>query len=201
MPEICIKNRWPYIAVRPECGRNRNWGAIEKSYYQHARPAGRFHIQQPLQHLIAGALPNNFHPSVNGAGPGQAGVGFIGWIDFGSVGRAIGYLAQYYHIIWCPIGGVIETDGGLKIPFPEIDKDGFWDSLRDYLKGLTQRGHKISKVVFRGGGTIRIPDCFRDWCAGNNIEIEIIDDPGFDNIYPPQTWSDEDGSPYVANAD
>lgn len=80
MPEICIKNRWPYIAVRPECERNRNWGAIEKSYYQNARLAGRFHLKSELQHLIAGALPNNFHPSVKGMRSARRCFATASWI-------------------------------------------------------------------------------------------------------------------------
>jgi hypothetical protein len=59
-------------------------------------------------------------------------------------------------------------------------------SIGDYFDGLTKELIKegIEKVVFKGGGTIPIPDSFKEFCKKNGIKIEILDEGELDKRYP-----------------
>jgi len=59
-------------------------------------------------------------------------------------------------------------------------------NIKDYFDGLTRELIKegIQIFVFKGGGTIPIPDSFREFCLQNGIELEVLDDDEFDRKYP-----------------
>lgn len=194
MDTIWLKQRWPYIAVSPVCDKNTNWGAVEKAYYRGGGHAGRLFFRPGLRNLIQHAV--GFNLAHNGHGPRDAGSGYLGWADYGSIGHAVAFLSMFYNVQWCPVGGVIITEKGLHIPFPTTEKEGFWDSLRVYVEDLRERGHAIKSIVFRRGGN-PIPPSFINWCNENGINFQVIDDPAFDDHYPPAVWSDEDGAAYV----
>jgi hypothetical protein len=52
--------------------------------------------------------------------------------------------------------------------------DGWFKQIKEIL---TDRKIQLGKidVTFQGGGTMQIPDWFRDWCAQNGITITVID--------------------------
>lgn len=67
------------------------------------------------------------------------------------------------------------------------NNDDWWKALSEVLKKANALGLPIGKLVFRGGGTTKIPDWFRDWCRENGIEIEILAPETYDPLYNVQT--------------
>jgi hypothetical protein len=64
-------------------------------------------------------------------------------------------------------------DGG--DPQAETDLiDDWFRQIRDILIELKNQLGKIN-VIFQGGGTIPIPNWFRDWCKRNGIIITVMD--------------------------
>jgi len=43
--------------------------------------------------------------------------------------------------------------------------------------------NKVTDIYFQGGGTIPIPDFFRNFCRENGIKIHIVTDENFTEIY------------------
>lgn len=65
------------------------------------------------------------------------------------------------------------------------------DQFDDYLKRLQRQlqktiagGLPVTDIYFPGGGTLPIPDWFRDFCAQNGIRIHIIDPNELPNEIP-----------------
>lgn len=50
----------------------------------------------------------------------------------------------------------------------------YFGRLRKMLEGLKSK-RPVRHLVFQGGGTVPIPDRFRDWCESQGIRIHIID--------------------------
>jgi hypothetical protein len=68
-----------------------------------------------------------------------------------------------------------------QIRIPKIKKKGdWWDAFKGTIEKAIAGGMPVGKLTFRGGGTVPIPDWFRDWCQQNGIEIEILDPEQFD---------------------
>ncbi len=59
-------------------------------------------------------------------------------------------------------------------------------NIKDYFDGLTRELIKegIQKIVFKGGGTIPIPDSFKEFCKQNGIGLEILDGDELEKRYP-----------------
>jgi hypothetical protein len=58
--------------------------------------------------------------------------------------------------------------------------------IKEYFKNLIKEIKLlgINRIVFRAGGTIPLPDFFRDWCLQNGVAIEILEDDDLGNNYP-----------------
>jgi protein involved in polysaccharide export with SLBB domain len=52
-----------------------------------------------------------------------------------------------------------------------ISPDGFFKELQNEIESHLP---KIKKLVFQDGGTIPIPDWFRDWCKDSGINIKWV---------------------------
>jgi hypothetical protein len=73
---------------------------------------------------------------------------------------------------------------GTDILVPNVKQSrDWWDELLNILNRAMATGIPLKKIVFRGGGTIPIPDWFKDWCRENGIDIEILDPDEFDRQY------------------
>jgi hypothetical protein len=71
-----------------------------------------------------------------------------------------------------------------QVTIPDIQvADRWWRELLNGLEAALRGGIAFSKIVFRGGGDIPVPDWFRDWCKKNGVEIEICDPEDFDRRY------------------
>ena len=64
-----------------------------------------------------------------------------------------------------------------------VNSNQWWKELQKVLKKALRVGISIKNIVFRGGGNTSIPDWFKEWCAANGIQIEILDSGEYDNIY------------------
>jgi hypothetical protein len=99
------------------------------------------------------------------------------------------------------MGGTVYRGGGADPvfaapPLPKLvgqpgdsDFDGLIDlwfrQLQAILVKLKERFGSI-KLVLHGGGTVPVPDWFKDWCAVQGIEIEFADGQDFkSNLEPP----------------
>ena len=99
------------------------------------------------------------------------------------------------------MGGTVYRGGGSDPVFPapplptlvgnpgDGDFDGLIDlwfrQLQAILEKLKERFGSI-KLVLQGGGTVPVPDWFKDWCAVQGIEIEFADGQDFkSNLEPP----------------
>ena len=67
---------------------------------------------------------------------------------------------------------------GVLAPTPKNIKDCFDGLTRELIK------QGIEKVVLEGGGTIQIPDSFKEFCKKNGIKMEILDEGELDKRYP-----------------
>lgn len=58
-------------------------------------------------------------------------------------------------------------------PETKIDdiQDSFFKDLQDTMQEMLDLGIEISAIVFHGGGTMEIPEGFRDFCEKKGIEI------------------------------
>lgn len=65
---------------------------------------------------------------------------------------------------------VIKSD---RLGQPDDPSNGHFEGIRDILEGSAGT---ITDVVFPGGGTLTIPDWFRDWCKTHGIRIHVLDD-------------------------
>ncbi len=103
--KICLKENKYYYAIKKECTDRWNIGLIEKADGTLANNKGR-------TGSIAGSirgLGGNFHrvpkhpfvPSKTGASKTCGGTTYEGWVVFGSLGKAIDYLDQYFNITYC----------------------------------------------------------------------------------------------------
>ena len=55
--------------------------------------------------------------------------------------------------------------------------DNYFNRLKKSLQ-RTLLKHPETEVFFRGGGTIPVPEWFRDWCNQNGIKIHIVGENG-----------------------
>jgi hypothetical protein len=74
------------------------------------------------------------------------------------------------------IGIVRENYDG---PISQNEIDEYFGRLK---REIQLRG--INKIVFRGGGTIAVPEFFKSWCQENSVMIEILEDDELDRLYP-----------------
>jgi hypothetical protein len=74
------------------------------------------------------------------------------------------------------IGIVRENYDG---PLSQNEIDEYFGRLK---REIQLRG--INKIVFRGGGTISVPEFFKNWCQENSVIIEILEDDELDRLYP-----------------
>ncbi|MEI7901763.1 MAG: hypothetical protein WCK89_16035 [bacterium] len=194
--------QWPYIAVREACDSN-NIGAIEKKHYGGGYP-GTLNFTQVLLVMTATQLTALGHAKKKGNMRRGGGTNYEGWIDFGTIRKAIEFLKLHANISFCSITGVIVCEGGRLIPLPHKNSCHRWTALMDAIKRATHRGLQPSRVVFRKGKW-HIPRDFVAWCEERGIEIVLLDDYEFDNRYPlPDLsgdlddlppWMDEEGHP------
>ena len=64
---------------------------------------------------------------------------------------------------------------------PEIDinqqieelHEKFFEDLRDTINEMSSLGFKIPAIIFHGGGTLAIPDWFKNFCTENKIKILV----------------------------
>lgn len=66
----------------------------------------------------------------------------------------------------------------IAVPTNECIEDFFDRLSRELIK------EGIQKIVFKGGGTIPIPDSFKEFCQQHGIELEILDDDELNGNYP-----------------
>lgn len=64
-------------------------------------------------------------------------------------------------------------------PMSQNEIDEYFERLK---REILLRG--INKIVFRGGGTISVPEFFINWCKQNGVMIEILEDNELDRLYP-----------------
>ena len=85
-------------------------------------------------------------------------------------------------------------DKGQTLLIPQIPAapNDFWNDLREIIQSDTR---VVKRVVFRGGGNVKIPDWFREWCAQNDVEIELIAPDKFDD-----DWGDQE-RPITSDSD
>lgn len=55
--------------------------------------------------------------------------------------------------------------------------DDFFNKLMSEIKRMLKSGKTVSPVLFQGGGTIPIPDWFRDFCVEHGITLKVLE-PG-----------------------
>lgn len=65
--------------------------------------------------------------------------------------------------------------------FPMDLQDEFEDYLRRVMRELEDHLHAVNprelSIVFHGGGTLRIPDWFLDWCRERGVVVHLAPDP------------------------
>ena len=49
----------------------------------------------------------------------------------------------------------------------------FFEDLKDTITEMLSLGIQIGAIIFHGGGTLAIPDWFKNFCEENNIEILV----------------------------
>jgi hypothetical protein len=73
--------------------------------------------------------------------------------------------------------GVFQRNGRT-VCLPErkvLETADIFERLRDLVEGSHPR---ISDIVFVGGGTLEIPDWFREFCKANGVHIHVLADGG-----------------------
>jgi|GEM_PF-5819519 len=55
------------------------------------------------------------------------------------------------------------------------DVDAMFKEIQDELNDRLQKGEKLTDIFFQGGGTIPIPDWFKDWCLKKGIRVHVMD--------------------------
>jgi len=76
---------------------------------------------------------------------------------------------------------------------PSIGINSSDDFFKELQKEIEQHLPNIKKLVFEDGGTISIPEGFRDWCRKNGIEIHWVSNELIKHGLSPEareTWSD-----------
>ena len=68
------------------------------------------------------------------------------------------------------------------IPIVKKSED-WWQELQGLLAQAMKIGSPFKKIIFRGGGTVPIPDWFKDWCKYHGITIEILEPEEFDRRF------------------
>lgn len=201
---LCLVVRWPFIAVREDCNSTRNIGAIEKKHRGGGYP-GTLNFKRILRGLTGTPLAALTLANPPGQLRRGAGTGFEGWIDYGTIRKAIEFLISNANLVFCPIAGVVVCKDGRLIPIPLPTGHGRneWTALQDAIERAIRRGLAPKQIVFREG-TGPIPLDFETWCAEHGIEILVAD--AFDNQYPlPDLaadfddlppWMDEEGNPF-----
>jgi hypothetical protein len=63
-------------------------------------------------------------------------------------------------------------------------QDSFFKDMQDTMQEMQDLGINISAIVFHGGGTMNIPDWFKDFCEENDIQI-LTYNPNPDNADNP----------------
>jgi hypothetical protein len=97
-----------------------------------------------------------------------------------------------WDIVWRPypkgIGGRLLRKGNRRgIYLPHIPVDPFsavprntqirdvFEALKKAIERLLKAGHVVGPIILQGGGTIPIPDWFRDFCRDNGISLVVLD--------------------------
>jgi hypothetical protein len=194
---LFLKHKWLYIAVKTDCNIYSNIGAISLSP---GTSIGALNVKDELRRTLA-INPTQLNPPPtsqgNMKGGGDGGTGYVGWVDCGSIKGATAYIGQHVNVQYCPVGCVIATSCGKVVPCPQIETpQNCFEKLKARIKGMIGKGMTRTAVVFRGEGTIPVPEWFEKWCKDHNIEIGIRDDTEFDGQYPPDTWTDVKGNLY-----
>lgn len=202
----CLVVRWPFIAVRESCDSSKNIGALEKKHRGGGYP-GTLNFTENLLGLTRTPLP-----ALTPANPPShqrrgGGTTYEGWIDYGTIRKAIKFLKSHANLVFCPIAGVVVCKDGRLIPIPLPYGNGRneWSALRDAIERAIRKGLAPNKIVLSMGKN-PIPEDFRRWCAERGIEIVILDDATFDRQHPlPDLsgdfddlppWMDEEGNPF-----
>lgn len=60
-----------------------------------------------------------------------------------------------------------------------------WDKLKRRIEDLIRSGYRISCLAFMGGGSLAIPDWFRDWCKEHGIKVKILEPDAFKHHFGP----------------
>lgn len=72
------------------------------------------------------------------------------------------------------------------IELPRSAISSLQNSVDDYFnrlkKLLENPGSIISAIVLPGGGNIRIPKWFSDWCKENGITVHVVDSDNVDRV-------------------
>ena len=63
------------------------------------------------------------------------------------------------------------------------NNEQWWKRLLKRIELLIQAGYPIGAIVFRGGGTLQIPDWFRKLCDKLGIKIIILEPDVYDRDY------------------
>ena len=115
---------------------------------------------------------------------------YVSWREYTNIEDAIAYLKRYFNV-----GRILRSNGPLKKPLlvaPDLPClngadpatagqliDDWFRQMQDVLRDLKKRFGGVD-VFFEGGGTVPIPDWFRDWCAQEGINITVGDGPPCD---------------------
>lgn len=81
-------------------------------------------------------------------------------------------------------GPGVVTLRGIELPAGALDPgiiDRYFRKLREFLEGLVKK-QAISEIVFQGGGSIEVPEWFRDWCTERQIGIHVATAENADGI-------------------
>jgi len=148
-PKLFIKNLRTYDAVKLNCEKHRNLGAVEKNYLGGGHP-GTLNVTQDLIDLIAHAGGNfpaehGFQPADHGQIRRGGGTPYIGWKDFGTHAAAIRYLERYFVLIECPTTLPLVNHG----PEPRRSSQGSVKDNRGAAATATTAVSGLSAVVGR----------------------------------------------------
>ena len=104
-PQICLRERKNYYAIKIDCGTPWNLGLLQKRDGSLADNDGRTGSLGDMIGKRGGNLERikglPYVKSRTGASKTCGGTTYKGWVDFGSVAAAIEYLELYFTVIRC----------------------------------------------------------------------------------------------------
>ena len=81
-------------------------------------------------------------------------------------------------------GAWLASKNARHLPVSRVINDKqWWERLLERIKHLIKAGYHIDALVFRGGGTLQIPDWFRQLCDGLGIQLIVLEPDVFDRDY------------------